>query len=170
VINRALEAICTAILAATVLIAFTAVIFRYVIGSALSWSFEASLALLTYLTFIGCYLALRKQSHLKVEVFVRLLPRLGQAAVFTINQLVIAGIGGVMLYHGTRQVLLYQSQNTLVMEIPVGVLYTAIPMSGLLMGLDSLVMLVTGLRRYRRGEPLLPPEDPAGQADARGGA
>jgi TRAP-type C4-dicarboxylate transport system permease small subunit len=75
-----------------------------------------------------------------------------------------------MLYHGTRQVLLYQSQNTLVMEIPVGVLYTAIPMSGLLMGLDSLVMLVTGLRRYRRGEPLLPPEDPAGQADARGGA
>jgi TRAP-type C4-dicarboxylate transport system permease small subunit len=122
VVNRVLEAICAAILATTVLIAFTAVIFRYVIGSALSWSFEASLALLTYLTFIGCYLALRKHSHLKVDVLVRMLPRLGQAIVFAVNQLLIAGIGAVMLYHGARQVLLYQSQNTLVMEIPVGVL------------------------------------------------
>jgi len=52
-IDRTLEAICAALLAATVLIAFTAVIFRYVLGSALSWSFEASLALLTYITFLG---------------------------------------------------------------------------------------------------------------------
>jgi len=165
VVNRILEAICTAILAATVLIAFMAVIFRYVIGSALSWSFEASLALLTYLTFIGCYLALRKHSHLKVEVLVRLLPRPGQAIVFAINQLLIAGIGAVMLYHGMRQVLLYRSQNTLVMEIPVGFLYTAIPVSGLLMGLDALVVLVAGLCRYRRGEPPMPPEDQPSHGD-----
>ena len=164
-VNRVLEAICTAVLAATVLIAFTAVIFRYVIGSALSWSFEASLALLTYLTFIGCYLALRKHSHLKVEVLIRLLPRPGQAVVFAVNQLLIAGIGAVMLYHGARQVLLYKSQNTLVMEIPVSVLYAAIPVSGLLMGLDALVMLVAGLRRYRRGEPPMAPEDQPGPAD-----
>ena len=40
-INRILETICAVILAITVLITFIAVIFRYVIGSALSWSFEA---------------------------------------------------------------------------------------------------------------------------------
>lgn len=152
-INRCLEAVCAVILAAAVLIAFTAVIFRYVIGSALSWSFEASLALLTYLTFIGCYLALRKHSHLKVDVFIRRLPLLGQVVVFVVNQLLIGAIGAVMLYHGTRQVLLFQSQNTLVMEIPVGFLYAAIPLSGALMGLDALAVLVGGLRRFARGEP-----------------
>ncbi len=97
-INRVLEAICTALLAVTVLIAFTAVIFRYVIGSALSWSFEASLVLLTYLTFIGSYLALRKHSHLKVDVFIRMLPPLGQVTVF-----VDASQGRASLLVGVRR-------------------------------------------------------------------
>jgi TRAP-type C4-dicarboxylate transport system permease small subunit len=164
-INRVLEAICTALLAVTVLIAFTAVIFRYVIGSALSWSFEASLVLLTYLTFIGSYLALRKHSHLKVDVFIRMLPPLGQVTVFVVNQLLIAAIAGVMIYHGGRQVVLYHSQTTLVMEIPLGFLYAAIPLSGLLMGLDSLVVLYMGVRRYARGEPAMEFDDPSTSAD-----
>jgi TRAP-type C4-dicarboxylate transport system permease small subunit len=154
-INRALEAICTALLAATVLIAFTAVIFRYVVGSSLSWSFEASLVLLTYLTFIGSYLALRKQSHLKVDILIRRLPPLGQVSAFVVNQLLIAAIGGVMIYHGGRQVVLYHSQTTLVMEIPLGFLYAAIPLSGLLITLDSLFVLFMGVRRYARGEPAM---------------
>lgn len=160
-INRILEAVCAVILAMTVLIAFVAVIFRYVIGSALSWSFEASVALLTYLTFVGCYLALRKHSHLAVEVFVRRLPRLGQALVFGCNQLLIAAVGAVMLYHGGRQVLLYHSQATLVMELPVGLLYAAIPLSGLMMGLDALATGFGVIGRYRRGEFLYAGEDAA---------
>lgn len=163
-INRILEAICAVILAITVLITFIAVIFRYVIGSALSWSFEASLVLLTYLTFVGCYLALRKNCHLKVDVLVRMLPAFGQAVMFSINQLLIAAIGGVMLYYGGRQTLLFLDQKTLVMEIPNGFLYAAIPVSGFLMGIDAIATLANGWRRYANGEPLLADDGSPGHA------
>ena len=67
-IDRIIDAIMAVILAASVVIAFIAVVFRYVLNSALSWSFEVSLILLTYLTFIGSYTALRRGAHLKVDV------------------------------------------------------------------------------------------------------
>lgn len=164
-INRILGAICAGILAITVLITFIAVIFRYVIGSSLSWSFEASLALLTYLTFVGCYLALREHSHLKVDVLVRMLPPFGQVAMFSVNQFLIVAVGGVMLYYGGRQTLLFLDQKTLVMEIPSGFLYAAIPVSGFLMGIDAIATLADGWRRYANGEPLLADDGSSGHAN-----
>jgi len=165
VINRFLEAVCAALLAATVLIAFAAVIFRYVIGSSLSWSFEASLALLTYTTFLGSYLAMRKSAHLKVEVLVIRFPVSLQGIVFLINKLIVLGIAAVMIVYGVRQVLLFQHQTTLVMEMPVSVLYAAIPLSGALMGLQAIVEFGEGLSRWRRGEALYESEDSSSVAE-----
>ncbi len=151
-IDRILEVICAALLGATVLITFIAVIFRYVLGSALSWSFEASLALLTYLTFVGCYLAMRKNAHLKVEVLVAKFPALAQVMVFTMNQLVIIAIAAVMVVYGMRQMTMFHSQTTLVLELPLSLLYAAIPLSGLLMALQSITELWGGVGRWRRGQ------------------
>lgn len=164
-INRILEAICAVILVVAVLIAFVSVIFRYVIGSSLSWSFEASIGLLTYLTFVGCYLAMRKNSHLKVDVFVRKLPRAGQFLVFVMNQLIMVGIGWVMLYHGARQAIIFADSRTLVMELPNGYLYGIIPISGLLMGIDALVGLYLGWRRHVAGGPVFEDDTPDAAAD-----
>lgn len=153
-VNRILDAITAAILAVTVVIAFVAVIFRYVIESSLTWSFEASLVLLTYLTFIAGYSALRHGSHLKVDVFVRLMPFPAQVAIFAMNQLAISGIGVVMVVWGGRQTWLYHAQTTMVMEIPLGFLYVIIPLCGLAMAVDSLWQLGVGLNRVRHGGPL----------------
>ena len=164
-IDRTMEAICVALLAATVLIAFAAVMFRYVIGSALSWSFEASLALLTYITFLGAYLAARKSAHLKVEVLVSRLPVLGQALVFSLNQMIILGIAYVMIHYGVRQLWLFHDQQSLVMEMPLGLLYAAIPLSGVLIGLQAAVEWIDALRRAARRKPIFQPGAAAPQAD-----
>lgn len=160
-IDRVLEAICAALLAATVLIAFVAVVFRYGIGSSLSWSFEASLALLTYLTFIGAYLAMRKNAHLKVEVLVAKLPCTAQLLVFAVNQFIVLLIAVVMMIYGSRQVLLFHNQATLVLEISVGLLYAAVPLSGLLVGLQGVLDLRDGYRRWRSGIPVFAKSDSA---------
>lgn len=164
-IDRLLEAICAALLVATVSIAFIAVVFRYGIGSSLSWSFEASLILLTYLTFIGAYLAMRKNAHLKVEVMVAKLPLTTQLVVFTFNQSVIFLIAFVMVYHGGRQVLLFQTQTTLILEFPVGILYAVIPLCGLLFALQGMVDLIAGIKRWRQGIPVFDKTDAPVAAD-----
>lgn len=155
-LNRVLEAIVAAIMAVTVVIAFAAVIFRYVIGQALTWSFEALLALLVYMTFIGAYLALRRGAHLKIDVVVRMLPLRAQAGLFLFNQLVIAGVGAVMLIWGSQQALRFAARQTIVMELPLGPLYGIIPLCGLGILIEALLRIPAGLRRVGQG---LAPED-----------
>lgn len=155
-LNRALEAIVAAMMAATVAISFAAVIFRYVIGQSLGWSFEASLALLGYMTFLGAYLALRRGAHLKIDVLVQLLPLRAQTGLFIFNQLVIAAVGAVMLIYGSVQTWRFAARESVVMELPLGFIYAAIPLCGLGLLVEALLKIPTGLRRARQG---LTPED-----------
>ena len=151
-INRILEAICAALLLATVVIGFMAVIYRYVFDSALSWSFEALLGLLTYITFIGAYLALRKNAHLRVDLLASALPRPGRLILFLCNQALIGLIGLLMLRQGWRQTVLFQDQTTQVLEISNAYLYAAIPVCGLLICIDAITRIFIGLRRFSTGQ------------------
>lgn len=126
----------------------------------LSWSFEASLALLTYMTFIGAYLALRRGAHLKVDVIVRRFPLRGQAALFVMNQLIIAGVGLVMLVWGGEQTVKFAARTTTVMELPLGFLYFVVPFAGLGMLVEAVAAIKKGIERVRRGEPPESDSDP----------
>jgi len=150
-INRILEAIISALLLAAVGVAFLAVIYRYLLDNALSWSFEVSLALLTYITFLGSYLALRRGAHLKVDVFVRNLPFWAQGVLYVINQLLIGGVGWIMAWYGGRQVIRFAGQTTNVLEISSSWLYAAIPIAGALICLDALIQIARSLPRIRQG-------------------
>lgn len=150
-INRILEAIVAGLLVTAVGVAFVAVIYRYALGSALSWSFEVSLALLTYITFLGSYLALRKGAHLRVDLLVRKLPFWARGVIFFANQLLIGVIGWIMAYHGGRQVLRFMDQTTTVLEISTAWYYVAIPITGVLMVLDALVRSAFGASRLSEG-------------------
>lgn len=150
-INRILEAVLALLLVATVCVAFLAVIFRYVLGEALSWSFEVSLALLTYITFIGGYLALRKGAHLKVDILVDKLPRVPRSLLYLMSQSIIAVIGWIVAIHGSRQVFTFADQLTTVLEISTVWYYAALPIAGALMLIDCLLGILQGIWRLCRG-------------------
>ena len=151
-INRILEAIIAALLVAAVGVAFIAVIYRYALDSALSWSFEVSLALLTYITFLGAYLALRTGAHLRVTILVDRMPRGVRGAAFLMNQVIIAIIGWIMFWEGGRQVLRFADQTTNVLEVSTAWYYAAIPAAGILILIDALCISLLGAMRLSRGE------------------
>ena len=164
-INRILEAICAALLLATVVIGFMAVIYRYVFDNALSWSFEALLGLLTYITFIGAYLALRKNAHLRVDLLASALPRPGRLILFLCNQALIGLIGLLMLRQGWRQTVLFQDQTTQVLEISNAYLYAAIPVCDLLICIDAITRIFIGLRRFSTGQELFDDAPMSGKSE-----
>lgn len=147
-----LDVIMAVNMAVAVVVSFTAVFFRYVIGSSLVWAFELSLALLTYMTFIGCYAALRHDKHLRVDVIVKMFPRIPQAIFFILAQLTVLLVAVVMIGWGFEQFMRFRSETTLVMAIPRGYLYIIIPLSGLAIGIETICRLVAGLGRVLRGE------------------
>lgn len=155
-INRILEALIASLLVGAVGVGFVAVIYRYALGSALSWSFEVSLALLTYITFFGAYLALRKRAHLRVDILVQKMPFWARGFLFFANQLLIGLIGWIMAYHGTRQVLRFMDQTTTVLEISTAWYYSAIPIAGALMCIDAAISALSGAARLVRGQEAEP--------------
>ncbi|RKF13600.1 TRAP transporter small permease [Roseovarius spongiae] len=158
-INRLLEGAIAMLLVAAVGVAFVAVIYRYALDSALSWSFEVSLALLTYITFLGGYLALRKGAHLKVDMLVRILPLWARGGLFLANQALIGLIGWIMAWHGGRQVLRFADQTTTVLEISTAWYYAAIPLGGALILIDAVTRGVRGAWMLSKGEDPDPAED-----------
>ncbi|WP_137389032.1 TRAP transporter small permease [Rhodoligotrophos defluvii] len=151
-LNRLLEVIVAVLMAATVVIGFAAVVARYVVGQSLGWSYEAMQALLVYMTFVSAYLALRRGAHLKIDVLVRMMPISGQTVLFLLNQAIIAAVGFVMFWWGGEQALRFWSRETLVLELPLGPLYGIIPLAGLGILIEALIVIPAGLRRARAGE------------------
>lgn len=160
VIDKIVDAIMAANMLFAVVIAATAVFYRYVLDSSLSWSFELLLVLLTYMTFIGCYAAMRRGTHLRVDVIVRMLPRIPQTIVFVFAQLLILLVAVVMVRWGFEQFMRFGDRNTTMLEIPRGYLYIIIPISGLAMALETIRQLIRGIRRCLRGELPEEPEYP----------
>jgi|GEM_PF-877171 len=151
-LDHTIDAVMAASMALAVVIGFTAVIFRYVIGSSLTWSFEVMLVLLTYMTFVGCYAALRRGQHLRVDVLVRMLPRIPQTIVFVAAQLLVLMVTLTMCWWGFE---FYQRAGTRTLtmtDIPRAWVYIIIPLSGLAMTLDTLARLGIGLHRVARGQ------------------
>jgi TRAP-type transport system small permease protein len=159
-LNRILEAIVACLMMLTVTIGFAAVVARYGFGRSFSWSFEALQALLVYMTFVSAFLALRKGAHLRIDVLFNLLPTYARIAVHILNQLTIAGVGGVMAFWGYQQALRFFWRKSLVMEIPMGLLYLIVPLCGAAILFHSLATLPRGISRIRQGLPPEPDADP----------
>lgn len=143
-----------------VVIAAAAVFYRYVLGSSLSWSFELLLILLTYMTFIGAYAAMRRGMHLRVDVVVRMLPRVPQTIVFVLAQSLILLVALVMVRWGFELFMRAGDRSTTMLELPRGYLYIIIPISGMAMALETAHQLFRGVRRFLRGEMPEEPESP----------
>jgi len=156
ILDKVLEAISVLLLLASSLIAFIAVITRYILGFSLSWSFELLMIMLTYITFICAYLALRKKMHLRIDFLYRRMPLVMQSTCFFTVYLAIGAVAAVMTYWGFMQAFKFPGQVTQVMRIPVSAVYIVIPLSGFAMLMSVLTTIYQGIRRCLAG---LSPEE-----------
>ena len=155
-LDRVLVGVISAILALMVVIAGGEVFCRYVLHTSIPWAFEASLALLSYLTFIGGYVALRTRAHMRVDFIIRRLSPMGRIVVFVLNQACIGLIGYVLAVWGWQQAFAFPGQLTPVMGLPMSWLYLIVPISGAAMFAQVVWDTWMGIRRVAAG---LPPED-----------
>ncbi len=129
------------------------ILFRYVFNVPLGWSEEAARFAFVWVSFFGAAALLRVREHINVAVFTERFPsRLRAACLFVANLcgLLCVGfflIGGIDLTRNEWQ------QLAPAMQIPMGWVYLALPVSATLMAvwgvmhaIESLVALVRGGR------------------------
>lgn len=122
---------------------FFGVVLRYGANHALAWSEELVRLVIIYTTFVGCSRAIRSGSMVRIDALVQLVPWL-RRPLFLVSQVATLCFAGVLLVKGWEMVLLQMStgQKTIIMQIPMALVYGILPLSGVLMGFRALGHLV----------------------------
>ncbi len=142
----------------TVLVAMVAlffnVILRYGFSYSLAWSEELVREVILYTTFIGCSVAIKNRSTVRIDALVQLAPWLKYPlAMFSyVANLVFAA---VMIYFGYLLCVLQveSNQTTLILQIPTVYLYGILPLMGVMMFVRVLMVMVTDIRAHSAATP-----------------
>ena len=127
------------ILAAMALMVFANVALRFLTDQSILWVEEVSRYLMIWLTFLGAGLVLRYGGHIGIDTLQDSFPRQAPAIRVLIFVLLL-GFFGFMVWIGTRYATLTWGQTTPVMQIPVGVVYLAMPVGFALLIVHLLLM------------------------------
>ena len=137
----ALEQVLIALVAVLVLDVLWGVATRFLLQTPSRWTEEVATFLLIWVSLLGAALALERQEHLGVDFIVKKLHPDAQHVLGIVVQLVVisfvtAGmvVGGVVLVVET----LRSGQLTPALNVKMGYVYLAVPISGILMLLSAI--------------------------------
>ena len=131
---------------------FANVIHRYGFNYTLAWSEELVREVIIYTTFIGCTVAVRNRSTIKIDALVQLVPKLKVPLDYFSNGVSVV-FALMMIYYGWKMAAMQviTNQKTIIMEIPLVYLYAIVPLMGVTMLLRIiLVMRQDYLSRFSR--------------------
>ncbi len=121
---------------------FVNVVLRYLFHYALAWSEELIREIIIYTTFIGCSAAIRTRSMITIDALVQIVPRLRRplALVSHISVLIFAVL---MVVFGIKMAYLQviTFQKTIILEIPLVVLYAILPLMGVMMFIRTIQVI-----------------------------
>jgi|tagenome__1003787_1003787.scaffolds.fasta_scaffold19656403_2 TRAP-type C4-dicarboxylate transport system permease small subunit len=135
-----------AIFWALAIIVFLQVFTRYVLNSSFAWTEEIARYLLISVTFIGGGIAVRKNSHIHVELLYLLLPKAAGRVLATLVDVLRIGFLIFLLWSGIRIYAVMQTQYMTVVEVPMSVLYGVVLAGIAIMLVRSLILAVRHLR------------------------
>lgn len=133
-------------LAAMAVMVFANVALRFLTDHSILWVEEASRYLMIWLTFLGSGLVLRYGGHIGIDALQERLPALAPYIRLLVF-LLLLGFFGFMVWIGTRYAMLTWGQTTPVLQVPVGLVYAAMPAGFALLIAHLLLMAAPYIRR-----------------------
>ena len=148
------EALCVGLVAGIPLVLTAAIVGRYTGWFHLRWSDEVARAMIIWLAFLGAGVAVRREAHFRIALLAsRTSSERTRKAAESVTHVSLAATGVLMIYLGWRLIEGALGQTTVVLKIPVPLLYASLPLGGLLFIVYSAANLVRTLREGPRPEP-----------------
>jgi TRAP-type C4-dicarboxylate transport system permease small subunit len=136
-------------LAGMVVVVFGNVIFRYFLNASLAWSEEVSRFMLIWLVFMGAVIAYIRNEHLGLDIMLKVLPPLGSrilaitADALVVTALIVMTRGGIVMTADSFA----SGWVAASLPIPYGYVYMATPIATGLMLIESVIKLVSDIRK-----------------------
>ncbi|SDI27413.1 C4-dicarboxylate transporter, DctQ subunit [Alteribacillus persepolensis] len=130
-----------------------AVLFRYFLNSPLSWAGEASVFLLTWISFIGGSLGLKYKAQASVTFLLDILSPKMRKTLLIIGYVLILIFMAVVLYYSYTWVFSSStvSQKSNNLQIPMWIPFSAVPF-GLSFAAVHILSHLSGLMRKEEGK------------------
>jgi len=131
------------------MLAFYLVILRYFFGKGLTWGSEAVILLVVWSAFFGAAIAIRKKSHIELEVVRDLLPPAFRLPAVVLADLLCVGITLFIMIFGAKWTLfLYHSGGIdVATEVPEWIIFLCVPLAGLTMAIRYLQHFVENFKK-----------------------
>jgi TRAP-type transport system small permease protein len=132
-LRSGLGVVVSVLLSAIAILCFLEVILRYLFAESLPWYDELVGYLLVWLTFLGAVLAQSHGQHIGIEDLVARAPEGARRALSLASHLVLVAVHLVLLVYGAQLALRFLDEYATALPLPMGVVYSVIPLSAALM-------------------------------------
>ena len=123
------------------------VFFRFVIKDPPPWTEELARYVFVWITFVGAAVAYRRGTHIVVDTILHLLPaRVRAVLAWVVDGLVFVALA-VLLVQGLGIVQATSNVRATMLQVPMSVVYAAIPVSAALMLAYQAERMIGLLRR-----------------------
>ena len=121
---------------------FVNVVLRYTIHYSLAWSEELIREIIIFTTFIGCSAALKRRSMIRIDALPQIIPSLKKTLDYFSNVCTL-GYGILIFYLGWQMAALQLEthQKTIILEIPLVILYAILPLMGGMMFIRTIMVM-----------------------------
>lgn len=153
-INRLVELVVIVQFAVLVIVVTAAVFARYVLNDSIVWAEELARYLFVWVSFLGGGLGVGTNIHVGVDSLVELMPRRTKLAVQILMELMIVGFTAVLIWVGAQFAAFGMRTEAMLLPIPMGYVYLAVPVGGFVMLMNVLVHLHRHVRQLAGSEAL----------------
>jgi TRAP-type C4-dicarboxylate transport system permease small subunit len=154
VIDLVLSSACALIFAAMVCIGTYQIVTRFVFRSPSTVSEELLTYSFTWMALLATAYVFGKRDHMRMGFMADKLGKTGQKILSIISEILIMVLAGsVMIYGGITIMDLTMTQSTASLGVSMGVIYTIVPLSGVLIVIYSImniIDLVTGYEKEQK--------------------
>ena len=140
VIFHALEWLAMISLVVMTGVVFFDVILRYIFNQGMPWTQEIATLLLVWFSLIGMAIGVGEKIHISIEMFTMKCSKKVIGILETIDHLLIAGIGVMMLVYGLQIMNVTKNSTMPATKMPSAVLYIILPLAGVLVFLNALIV------------------------------
>lgn len=133
-------------------IVFIDVVLRYIFNQGFAWTQEVATLMLVWFSLIGMAIGVLEKIHISIEMFTAKLPAKAISVLDSINHILIAAFGGTMIYYGIVIMNMTKRSTMPATKLPSAVLYVILPLSGLLVLLNALLVAAKKEKNVSTGE------------------
>jgi len=127
-----------------VIIVFIQVIFRYILNDSLSWSEELVRYIFIWQVWLGASLGMRINEHIRVDMFVKLLPNVPQKILGILTDLLVLAFYIFLIVYGFKylQNVIAKDMTSTALKIPLAYVYASLPVGSVIIALRYAVLAV----------------------------